>query len=98
VIATQIVHIGKEANKWEERYFLGDDDDNDADVEYGVGDDGGTLDVAIRKLCEAIGQRSAAEQLSLSRTALLRALKLGADALSRSTRAKVRRAMLKPDP
>ena len=24
VIATQIVHIGKEANKWEEHYFLGE--------------------------------------------------------------------------
>ena len=24
IIATQIVHIGKEANKWEERYFLGE--------------------------------------------------------------------------
>ena len=25
VVATQIVHIGKEANKWEEQYFLGDE-------------------------------------------------------------------------
>jgi hypothetical protein len=27
VIAAQIVHIGKESNKWEEQYFGGDDDD-----------------------------------------------------------------------
>jgi hypothetical protein len=25
VIATQLVHIGKEANKWEEQHFLGED-------------------------------------------------------------------------
>ena len=32
VIATGIVHIGKEANKWEERYFLGEDED--AEIEH----------------------------------------------------------------
>jgi hypothetical protein len=96
VIATQLVHIGKEANKWEEQHLLGEDEE--AEIESGFGEDGGTLDAAIRKLCEAIGERSAAEQFGLSRTALRRALKLGADALSRSSRAKVRRALLKPDP
>jgi hypothetical protein len=34
VFATQILHVGKEANKWEEQYFLGADDD--AEIEYGV--------------------------------------------------------------
>jgi hypothetical protein len=32
VLATQLMHIGKEANKWEERYFLGEDED--AEIEY----------------------------------------------------------------
>jgi hypothetical protein len=36
VIATRILHIGKEANKWEEQYFLGPGEE--ANVEYGVGE------------------------------------------------------------
>jgi hypothetical protein len=35
VIATQIIHIGKEANKWEERYFLGDGEEAEI-LEYGA--------------------------------------------------------------
>ena len=35
VFATQLVHIGKEANKWEEQHFLGEDDE--AEIEYGDG-------------------------------------------------------------
>ena len=38
-----ILHIGKEANKWEEQYFLGLDDD--AEIEYGVGQTFDALDV-----------------------------------------------------
>ena len=34
VIATKLVHIGKEANRWEERYFLSEDEE--AEIEYGV--------------------------------------------------------------
>ena len=34
VVATQLLHIGKEANKWEEQHFLGEDED--AEIEYGV--------------------------------------------------------------
>ena len=54
VIATQIVHIGKEANKWEEQHFLGEDED--AEIEYGVDQSDGSLDAAIRETC-AISRR-----------------------------------------
>jgi hypothetical protein len=34
VVARQLVHIGKEANRWEELYFLGGDEE--AEIEYGA--------------------------------------------------------------
>ena len=89
VVASQIIHIGKEANKWEERYFLGDIDDSE--VEYGIDHGHGTLDGNIRALTDQIGERWAAKQLGVSRTALRRALKCGAAAMSRSTRAQLAR-------
>ena len=44
VIAAQILHIGKEANKWEEQYFLGPDDE--AAIEYGVCQTADALEIA----------------------------------------------------
>ena len=87
VIALQVLHIGKEANKWEEQYFLGPDDE--AEIEYGVDQSAVALDIAIRKLCGAIGQRRAAMQLGISRTALVRALKIGAGQTPLSTRRRI---------
>ena len=86
VIATQIIHIGKEANKWEERYFLGEDED--AEIEYGVDEN---MDVGIRAMCEEIGERAAASKIGISRTALRRARKHGAAVMSQSARAKLAR-------
>jgi len=82
VIATQILHIGKEANKWEEQYFLGPDDD--AEIEYGVGQTFDALDLGLRELCRELGEREAARKLGISRTALRRAMRLGAEAMSRA--------------
>jgi hypothetical protein len=82
VIATQILHIGKEANKWEEQYFLGPDDD--AEIEYGVGQTFDALDLGLRELCRELGEREAARKLGISRTALRRAIRLGAEAMSRA--------------
>ena len=73
----------------EERYFLGDDEE--AEIEYGAGENGHLLDAKIRKLCEEIGQRDAARRLGISRTALRRAQKLGAAVMSRSMRARLAR-------
>jgi hypothetical protein len=55
VIATQIVHIGKEANKWEEQHFLGEDED--AEIEYGAADGAESLDAKIRDLRKNRGAR-----------------------------------------
>jgi hypothetical protein len=84
VVATQIHHIGKEANKWEEQYFLGDDEG--AEIEYGVDENESLLNSKIRDVCDEIGERVAAERIGISRTALRRALKLGVGSLSRATR------------
>ena len=91
VFATQILHIGKEANKWEEQYFLGEDEE--AEIEYGVDQSSASLDAAIRELCETAGERVSAEKLGISRTALRRALKRGVGGLSRATRARLLRRM-----
>jgi hypothetical protein len=91
VVATQILHIGKEANKWEEQYFLGEDED--AEIEYGVDQSNASLDAAIRELCETAGERVSAEKLGISRTALRRALKRGVGSLSRATRGRLLRRM-----
>jgi hypothetical protein len=88
VVALQIVHIGKEANKWEEQYFLGPDDD--AEIEYDVGQTADAPDLSLRELCRELGEREAARKLEISRTALRRAMKLGAEAMSRAIRGRLR--------
>jgi hypothetical protein len=91
VVATQMVHIGKEANKWEERYFLGEDED--AEIEYGVDQSDGSLDAAILETCQKIGERTTAQNFGISRTALRGALKCGVRSLSRATRERMLRRM-----
>jgi hypothetical protein len=84
VVATQVIHIGKEANKWEEQHFLGEDEE--AEIEYGVAESASSLGAKIRALCEEIGERAAAKRIGISRTALRRALKRGTAEMSRRTR------------
>ena len=62
VIATQILHIGKEANKWEEQYFLGEDED--AEIEYGVDESDGSLDAQFGSCAMKCGERVAAQNLA----------------------------------
>jgi hypothetical protein len=87
VVALQILHIGKEANKWEEQYFLGPDDE--AEIEYGIGSVADDLDSCLRGLCRELGEREASRKLGISRTALRRAMKLGARAMSRAIRGRL---------
>jgi hypothetical protein len=87
VIATQIVHIGKEANKLEEQYFLGDDED--PELEDGVDKTRVWLNSKIRDVCDEIGERVAAERTGISRTALRRALEVGVAKMSRSIRSRL---------
>jgi hypothetical protein len=88
VVALQILHIGKEANKWEEQYFLGPDDE--AEIEYGTSQTADDLDKHLRDLCRELGEREAVRKLEISRTALRRAIKLGAKAMSRAIRGRLR--------
>ena len=89
VIATQILHIGKEANKWEEQHFLGEDEE--AEIEYGAAEDEVSLNAKINDLCSAVGERMSAEKIGISRTALRRAMKLGIAKMSRSMRVRLAR-------
>jgi len=85
--ASQILHIGKEANKWEEQYFLGPDDD--AEIEYGVGQAADVLDARLRDLSRELGEREAAQKLKISRTSLRRAMRLGVEAMSGAMRGRL---------
>jgi hypothetical protein len=69
-----IRHIGKEANKWEEQFFVGFDDDEQ--IDYGLGDTGGArLADLAREAADRIGQRELALGLRISRGTLTRILK-----------------------
>ena len=87
VVATQLLHIGKEANKWEEQHFLGEDEE--AEIEYGVDENESLLNSKIRDVCDEIGQRVVAKRIGISRTALRRALKVGVAKMSRSIRSRL---------
>jgi hypothetical protein len=91
VIASQIIHIGKEANKWEEQHFLGENEE--AEIEYGVDGSGRSLDIRVQAMCDAIGERVAAQRIGISRTALRRARKFGIGASGGSTRVRIARAV-----
>jgi hypothetical protein len=74
-------------NKWEEQYFLREVEDSE--VEYGVDECDGSLDAAIRELCNQFGERAAAQNLGISQTASRRALKVGLAKVSRSIRSRL---------
>jgi hypothetical protein len=59
VVDLQILHMGKEANKWEEQYFLGSDDE--AEIEYGIGSVPDDLDSCLRGLCGELSERKRQE-------------------------------------
>ena len=61
VAATEVNHIGKEANKWEERYFVGDVEEEDAEIKYGAAREAAILDECIMALSRQIGERKAAQ-------------------------------------
>jgi hypothetical protein len=71
----------------EEQYFLGPDDD--AEIEYGVGQTADALDLSLRELCREFGEREAARKLEISRTSLRRAMRLGVEAMSRGIRGRI---------
>ena len=87
VVAMKIIHIGKEANKWEEQFFLGEDED--AGIEYEAGAAHQAINANVRRLVRELGERSAADELTISRTALRKILVEGAGSSSRVTLRKI---------
>ena len=87
VQATVIECIGKEANKWEEHMHIGFDEP--PEISYGSDLSGQDLDARLRELCARLGQRGAAELLGISRTALLRALRLGVASVTLTIRSPI---------
>ena len=62
------MHIGKEANRWEEQFFLGMDPE--ADVEYGMSLTGSELTSELKQAATYMGQRVLAQALGISRGTL----------------------------
>ena len=89
VQAAAIVHIGKEADKWEEQFYTGFDEG--AQIEYGADASGEALDQRIRVTCEELGQREATRRLGVSRMTLVKALSKGCKSLTRSIRERIAR-------
>jgi hypothetical protein len=87
--ATEIVHTGREANKWEEQFFLGLD--TESQIEYGPALGDTSLDKRLRSMCELLGQREAAKRIGVSRMTLGKALSRGCMSLSRSIRERIAR-------
>jgi len=84
---TCVIHIGKEADKWEEQYFTGVD--GEAQIEYGVDMSDGSLDQKIRQLVEDLKERGTARRLGVSRTTLRKALAEGFGSLSPGVRGRI---------
>jgi hypothetical protein len=65
ILATRIEHIGKEANRWEEQLYLGENPD--AQIVYGAapGDDADQV-AAVVTACQAYGVRALARASGLS--------------------------------
>ena len=65
VYVTVVSLIGKEANRWEEQFYLGTE--AEAQVEYGIEDHSREfMRTHIRKVADRIGQRALAAQLGIS--------------------------------
>jgi len=84
-----VVHIGKEANKWEEQFYTGFDEE--AQIEYGTDASGEALDQRIRVMCEELGERKAVGRLGIARETLRKALSQGCESLTRSVRERIAR-------
>lgn len=77
-----IIHIGKEADKWEEQFYTGVDEE--AQIEYGADASVTSLNDRVRGMCAELGQRAATRRLGVSRMTLAKALSKGCESLTRS--------------
>lgn len=92
VFAAEIRHIGKEANKWEQQFFTGADDD--AEVEYGApaADIDALISAAKSAVQKAGGMRTLARTIGLSERHL-RGVISGQRALSEETAQSLKMAL-----
>jgi hypothetical protein len=84
-----IIHIGKEADKWEEQFYTGFD--QEAQIEYGAEASVTSLDERVLGMCAELGQREATRRLGVSRMTLMKALSKGCKSLTRSIRERIAR-------
>lgn len=65
IVATAVEHIGKEANRWEEQFFVGLD--HEAQTEYGLApEDAKRMLDGLRVACDRLGQRAVAKAVRMS--------------------------------
>ncbi len=65
IITTVVEHVGKEANRWEEQFYVGLD--HNAQTEYGIApEDTERILNSLRVACERLGQRAVAKAVSMS--------------------------------
>jgi hypothetical protein len=70
-----IRHIGKEADRWEEQFYLGADEG--AEIDYGSNlEDAATLVRSLRKTAKVLGQRALAQKSRIPQQSLSRWLRL----------------------
>ena len=64
-MASEFRNIGKEADHWEEQFYLGLDEN--ADIDRGLSPDGvAQVLLELREAAESLGQRELAKQLRIS--------------------------------
>jgi plasmid maintenance system antidote protein VapI len=80
VQATQINYIGKEANRWEEQFFLGMDED--AVIEYGADPNPGALFDELMVAVGKFGKPQLASRIGIHRTSLTKILDMKCQNLS----------------
>jgi transcriptional regulator with XRE-family HTH domain len=91
IIATAVEHIGKEANRWEEQFYLGLD--LEAQTEYGIApDDEERIFEVVRWAGEKFGQRQLAQAAGISLSEVSAVL-LGKHQPSPTTLSKLYRAV-----
>ena len=89
VIAITVRRIGKESNRWEEQFYLGQD--NEAAIDYGSSDDSKTFLDRLRNQIIAIGQRRVARESGVSRRTIERLIK--GDQIRKSVLVRILEAM-----
>jgi hypothetical protein len=65
IVATAVEHIGKEANRWEEQFYVGLD--HEAQTDYGLApEDSERVLSTLRVACDQLGQRAVAKSVRMS--------------------------------